>query len=152
MNTHSGHEGLNELGRVGDEEVKVLVDHVDGHDGVFPNVAMAVFLWGSRELTQLGGEEEGGGRGRRDMSGSEARGVLVRGSFGGSGGLRLGCTRWGVAAAREERSGGGGGAGGSGAWTNEVIPDCVAGSARESAPLRTLSQACDGPNEDHLLL
>ena len=40
--THRGHERLDEFRRVRDEELEVLVDLKDGHDGVLADVAVAV--------------------------------------------------------------------------------------------------------------
>jgi hypothetical protein len=45
VNTYGGHESLDELRRVGDEEVVVLEDGEDGHDGVLADVGVTVFLY-----------------------------------------------------------------------------------------------------------
>ena len=42
--TDSDHEGGDQLGSVGNEEIKVLVNHENGHDCVLPHKGMSMFL------------------------------------------------------------------------------------------------------------
>lgn len=44
VGTHGRHESLDQFRRVRNQVVKVFIDLEDGHDGVLPDVAVAVFL------------------------------------------------------------------------------------------------------------
>lgn len=102
--THRGHECLDQLGRVRDEVLKVLVNLEDGHDRILAHIAVSVFL--SPRRCQRRGSSRGRERdepGRLGRWARAARAVRARGSFGGSGGSRRGCIRSGVAACRRAK-------------------------------------------------
>ena len=131
--THGGHERLDELRRVGDEELEVLVDLEDGHDGVLADVAVAVLE--ARAAGRDQGLEQLGLADLLEEAQRRAPDVLVR--------VLLRAWERGLAAA--------GGQIGRGGRTRSLRMALLQ-EERVSAGRGWHRERLDAPDEDHLLL